>query len=122
MEKTPGSAVPPRRGALAPTRPDYATWALKETWSVSEGGKLVCGRNPFDKLPGPQLYNRDRRVIDIIDAAFEAAQRGEMKVVRSALLPIHLLVEPASFVRWARASGLVLPEGLEALNDETPEP
>jgi hypothetical protein len=114
MDKVPAFGAT-RRALLAPTKPDYSTWSLKDTWSVSEGAKLICGRNPYDKIPGPQLLNRDRRVIDIIDTAFAAAQNSEMTVVRSALLPIHLLVEPASFLRWAKSQNLAIPDELGPL-------
>lgn len=121
MEKVPAFASP-RRPSLQPTKPDYGIWALKDSWSISEAGKLVCGRNPHDKIPGPQQYNRERRVIDIIDEAFEAAQKGKIRVVRSALLPIHLLIEPASFVRWALDAGLAVPEGLMTLAEQDAAP
>lgn len=120
MEKLPDFGATRRMAALSPTKPDYVTWSLKETWSVSEAGKLVCGRNPYDKFPGPQHYNRERRVIDIIDLAYAAAQTGTIKVIRSALLPIHLLVDPASFIRWAVTEGLTIPEDLSMLAVQAP--
>jgi hypothetical protein len=121
MDKTPATA-PQRRASTQATRPDYGIWAVKDTWSVSEAAKILCGRNPHDKIPGPQQYNRERRVIDIIDAAFAAAQTGQIRVVRSALLPIHLLVEPASFVRWALSEGLQVPEPLVDLSHHDAPP
>jgi hypothetical protein len=91
---------------------DLTSWKNKEYWSISEAVKLICGRNPYEKTPGMQLHNRGRRVIDIIDQAFAAAQRGEMKLVRNGMLAVHSLVEPASFIRWAIKNQLEVPEGL----------
>ena len=94
---------------------DYSVWRDKEYWSLSEAAKLICGRNPYDKIPTPQLYNKGVRVIDIIDRAFEAAQKGEMKVVRNGVLAVHSMVEPASFVHWAIDFGLEVPEQLKSM-------
>jgi len=116
MDKQPTSGFS-RRITPTVTQPDYPSWALKEHWSVTEAAKLLCGRNPHGKIPGPQFYNRELRVIDIIDRAFEAAQAGAIKVVRTALLPIHLLVDPASFLRWAMAQGLTVPEPLNGIGE-----
>ena len=107
-----------RPGAIVSPPLDYNTWTPKEYWSISEASKLLCGRNPYEKIPGPQLFNRDRRTIDIVDLAFAAAQAGEMKVVRSALLPIHVLVDPGSFLRWAEAQGLTIPPPLTRLAEQ----
>jgi hypothetical protein len=103
-----------RKGA-ADARPDYAAWASREVWSVSEGAKLICGRDPHGKIPGTQAYNKEKRVIDIIDEAFAASKEGAIKIVRDALLPIHVLVEPASFLKWAKAQGLAMPDEFSAL-------
>lgn len=119
MDKTPDTWAS-RRMNLAGSPLDYAPWLTREQWSVSEAAKLLCGRNPHAKIPGSQIYNRQRRVIDLIDQAFAAAQAGEMRIVRNALLPIHLLIEPASFMRWAIAQSLEIPPELQALGAEVP--
>lgn len=109
-----------RRAMLATAPLDYSLWVKKDHWSISEASKLLCGRNPHAKIPGAQLFNRQRRVIDLIDEAFAAAQAGEMKVARPALLPIHLLVEPSSFVRWATTRDFEVPPELQALGAVAP--
>lgn len=94
------------------TQPDYQQWARRDHWSVSDAAKLLCGRDPHSKIPGPQVYNRTIRAIDIIDRAFAATQEGSLKLARNAVLPIHALVEPSAFLVWARDQGLTVPDEL----------
>ena len=104
-----------RHGGSHDMRPDYTMWAAKEVWSISEASKLICGRDPHGRIPGTQAYNKEKRVIDIIDAAFAVAKEGGMKVLRDALLPIHVLVEPGSFLKWALSVNLTIPSELSSL-------
>lgn len=119
MEKGPPSGD--ARGMTTLVGFDYAPWLVKEYWSLTEAAKLLCGRDPNGKIPGMQLFNKSHRVIDLIDRAFAVAQGGEIKVVRPALLPIHLLIDPFSFLRWAVQEGLDVPPPLKALAERQPE-
>src|SRR4051812_25452922 len=101
MEKGPQSNI--ARGIQPLVSFDYSPWLNKEYWSLTEAAKLLCGRDPNGKIPGSQVFNRSHRVIDIIDRAFAVAQNGDIKVVRPALLPIHLLIDPFSFLSWAES-------------------
>ncbi len=118
MEKGPPSGD--GRGTTAFVTFDYAPWLAKEYWSLTEAAKLLCGRDPNGKIPGMQLFNKSHRVIDLIDRAFAVAQGGDIKVVRPALLPIHLLIDPYSFLHWAAQEGLEIPLPLKALAERQP--
>lgn len=100
---------------------DYSPWIAKEYWSLTEAAKLLCGRDPNGKIPGTQLFNKGHRVIDLIDKAFAVAQGGDIKVIRPALLPIHLLIEPYSFLRWAVEQNLEIPAPLRVIADRDPD-
>ncbi len=119
MEKGPPSGL--ARGASVFVGFDYSPWTVKEYWSLTEAAKLLCGRDPNGKIPGMQLYNKSHRVIDLIDRAFAVAQNGDIKVVRPALLPIHLLIDPFSFLRWAVAEGLEIPAPLISIAERSAE-
>lgn len=118
MEK--GAPSGAARGVQAPAGFDYSPWIAKEYWSLTEAAKLLCGRDPNGRIPGTQVFNKSHRVIDLIDRAFAVAQGGDIKVIRPALLPIHLLIDPHSFLCWAMASGLEIPAPLQAVADHDP--
>lgn len=101
--------------------PDYMYWRSKEVWTLSEAAKLICGRDPVQKYPTPQKFNKKTKVIDIIDIAANAVSAGELNSVRSALIPIHIQVRAKEFMVWVFANDFEAPEPLRSLAEDTPE-
>jgi hypothetical protein len=120
MEASTDSHVS-RRVTSNRTEPDYLQWAQRDYWSLAEACKLICGRNPHSRIPSPQLYNRQTRVIDLIDLAFAAVQASELKIIRNSPLPVHVMVEPVTFLRWATDKGYYVPTQLMRFVECTPE-
>jgi hypothetical protein len=95
--------------------PDYPFWLSKEVWLLPDSAKLLCGRDPMSRYPGKPIYNKNRKVIEIIDLAFEATKEGHLAVQREALLPNHIIVTPKDFIYWASTLDLEIPDELKSL-------
>jgi len=102
-------------GSQIKADPDYLYWQSKDQWSLNEACKIICGRDPVQKYPTPQSYNKKTKVIDIIDLATEATRSKKLVAIRDALISIHIQVNPGEFVRWAIEMGFEVPPQLNSL-------